>query len=145
MWPFKKTNPPVSFPPASEAVFEKIHQFLKSDHIQLAKYPEQMRARLLAGTDTDQNEGAFGAFGRTITNPIPVNGPIGEIIYLSALRRGEVLALQAQCAARGNSGRTGTPSDFNRTGGIAWAAGPCHYLTCRRSGPVDRHLVVIRR
>ena len=89
MWPFKKTNPPVSFPPASEAVFEKIHQFLKSDHIQLAKYPEQMRARLLAGTDTDQNEGAFGAFGRTITNPIPVNGPIGEIIYLSALRRGE--------------------------------------------------------
>ena len=28
---------------------------------------------------------AFGEFGRTLTNPIPVNGPVGELVYLSRL------------------------------------------------------------
>lgn len=34
----------------------------------------------------DQIPGAYGSFGTTSTNPIPVNGIIGEIVYMSGLR-----------------------------------------------------------
>ncbi len=37
----------------------------------------------------DQIAGAYGEFGRTPTNPIPVNGPLGEVTYLSLLRRSD--------------------------------------------------------
>lgn len=38
------------------------------------------------GPDCDTVPGAHGAFGRDATNPIPVNGPHGEIHYLNRLR-----------------------------------------------------------
>jgi hypothetical protein len=40
------------------------------------------------GSNCDQNPNGFGSFGLSATNPIPVNGPIGEILYLSSLRLG---------------------------------------------------------
>ncbi|MGH7146935.1 MAG: hypothetical protein ACREIJ_03425 [Nitrospiraceae bacterium] len=40
---------------------------------------------ILAGLDCDQLPGAHGAFG-SATNPIPVNGSIGELKYLGKLR-----------------------------------------------------------
>ena len=34
----------------------------------------------------DEIEGAFGNFGYEPTNPIPVNGPVGETVYINRLR-----------------------------------------------------------
>jgi hypothetical protein len=36
--------------------------------------------------DCDEISGGSGDFGRSFQNPVPVNGPIGEILYLSNLR-----------------------------------------------------------
>lgn len=38
------------------------------------------------GEDCDQVNNAYGEFGKEPTNPIPVNGPRGEILYLNQLR-----------------------------------------------------------
>ena len=40
----------------------------------------------LMGLSCDELTDATGAFGRSVTNPIPVNGPIGEIKYLNRLK-----------------------------------------------------------
>lgn len=37
----------------------------------------------------DQIPNGFGEFGRTLTNPVPVNGPVGELVYLSRLETTE--------------------------------------------------------
>lgn len=34
----------------------------------------------------DELKGAYGRFGMEISNPIPVNGPVGETVYLNRLR-----------------------------------------------------------
>lgn len=38
------------------------------------------------GPACDQLPNACGEFGTTITNPIPVNGPYGETVYINNLR-----------------------------------------------------------
>jgi hypothetical protein len=38
------------------------------------------------GPACDQLPNAYGEFGTTITNPIPVNGPYGETVYINSLR-----------------------------------------------------------
>ena len=48
-----------------------------------------MSERFITGLDCDEMPGAIGPFGKTMTNPIPVNGPIGELKYLSRLRMEE--------------------------------------------------------
>lgn len=42
--------------------------------------------KLIGGQDCDEMLGAQGEFGRIDTNPIPVNGSLGQQIYLSKLR-----------------------------------------------------------
>lgn len=42
--------------------------------------------KLIGGQDCDEMRGAQGEFGRIETNPIPVNGSLGQQIYLSKLR-----------------------------------------------------------
>ena len=59
---------------------------------------EAMGAKMSAGADCDQIPGAQGPFGSP-SNPIPVNGPIGERKYLAKLR-----------------GQTGQPVMFHRKG-----------------------------
>jgi hypothetical protein len=38
-----------------------------------------------SGLSVDELPSAEGEFGRSLSNPIPTNGPIGELIYLSTL------------------------------------------------------------
>jgi hypothetical protein len=45
-----------------------------------------IRERVLGGLDCDQLPNGVGEFGRDCTQPIPVNGPLGELVYLSLLR-----------------------------------------------------------
>ena len=66
-------------------VFEKIENFLISDDAQNATLPESLRKLIEAGAAVDELPGAKGEFGRCVTNPIPVNGAVGEIVYLSRL------------------------------------------------------------
>ena len=58
----------------------------------------QMGQIMQKGTDCDQIPGAQGPFG-SLSNPVPVNGPIGERKYLAKLR-----------------GQTGQPVMFHRKG-----------------------------
>ena len=84
IWPFSKTPPRFSL--EVEAAYEEVFRFLENDSDQIAEYPESMRAAILAGSNVDSVAGAHGPFGLCLANPIPVNGPIGQILYLSSLR-----------------------------------------------------------
>jgi hypothetical protein len=44
------------------------------------------KERVIGGASVDEIPGSFGEFGLTLTNPVPVNGAIGELVYLSSLR-----------------------------------------------------------
>ena len=66
-------------------IFEKIENFLISDDAQNAALPESLRKLIEAGAAVDELHGAKGEFGRCVTNSIPINGAVGEIVYLSRL------------------------------------------------------------
>jgi hypothetical protein len=66
--------------------FEKINFIWQDERAQIGGLPEPLRAKLSSGVACDEVEGAIGDFGRAVRNPIPVNGPLGELIYLSNLR-----------------------------------------------------------
>lgn len=72
-------------PPEVEAIFKKMEKFLNDESLQLDILPDAVQLKIRMGKDCDELPDASGEFGRTITNPIPVNGPIGEAIYLSSL------------------------------------------------------------
>jgi hypothetical protein len=87
MWPHSKKPPRLS--PETERVFEGLHRFFQDDAEQISRYLDQLKDRIRNGLNVDSMPGATGSFGTTITNPLPVNGPIGQILYLSSLRFGE--------------------------------------------------------
>ncbi len=49
-------------------------------------YPPPMRNAIISGENCDFVPNASGDFGRSLTNPIPVNGIRGEIKYINRLR-----------------------------------------------------------
>lgn len=67
-------------------LFEKLNKFLNSDLIQNEAMPAVLKPILTQGGSVDTISGATGEFGLSVDNPVPVNGPIGEVTYLSALR-----------------------------------------------------------
>ena len=73
--------------PAADDAFKKFHKFMDSENAQNKRLIEPHRSEVRAGADCDEIVGVVGEFGRDPRNPIPVNGPLGEIIYLSNLRR----------------------------------------------------------
>ncbi len=75
-----------SLPPEVGAIFKKLGKFLQSDDEQNGTLPEPVRSQIAAGLNCDELPGARGEFGRAPSNPIPTNGPLGEVIYLSRLR-----------------------------------------------------------
>ncbi len=75
-----------SLPPEVEAVFQKLDNLLQSDDEQNRTLPEPVQSQIAGGLSCDELPGASGEFGRTASNPIPTNGPLGEVIYLSSLR-----------------------------------------------------------
>jgi hypothetical protein len=79
-------SPPDGFPKYVDAIFGKLYFLLQNDKAQIDLLPEPYRSKVLSGVACDEIAGASGEFGRDIHNPIPVNGPLGELIYLSNLR-----------------------------------------------------------
>lgn len=86
-WPFRNKSSQ-SLPPEVERVFDKLWEILQNEPAQVGQYPEPLRSQMMQGANVDQNAMGHGPFGISLTNPIPVNGPVGEILYLylSALR-----------------------------------------------------------
>lgn len=78
-----------------------IHESLKQQKMDVTKLNPLISNDILHGLSCDQLPNATGEFG-SITNPIPVNGPFGEIKYLGKLR-----------------GRTGHAVFFHRVGSTA--------------------------
>lgn len=74
------------FPPEIQKIFDRLFQFLDSDDEQNNALPDVIRSEIVNGVDCDIIPGAKGEFGRNSSNPIPTNGPIGELLYLSRLR-----------------------------------------------------------
>jgi len=70
---------------ALEAVFEKIRRVLEDQEFQIELLPPQVQSILRTSAAYDRDPRGTGPFGYAETNPIPVNGPIGELAYLSKL------------------------------------------------------------
>jgi len=83
-------------PPEIEAIFKKIHNFMVDEDTQNSNYPPELQQLMVVGGGVDEVPGAAGEFGRDIQNPIPVNGPIGELIYIS------MMSLPGGCAIMGH-------------------------------------------
>jgi hypothetical protein len=81
-----RTPVDLGWPPEVEAFYEELYQFMQDEDAQNARLPEPLRAMVAAAPKCDEIPGARGEFGRIFSNPIPVNGPIGELIYLTNLQ-----------------------------------------------------------
>ncbi len=67
------------------SLVEKTIRFLDDEEAQNARLPAQLRSQL-ARERCDKVLPGFGEFGRDLNNPVPVNGVLGELIYLSSLQ-----------------------------------------------------------
>ncbi|MDP3989130.1 MAG: hypothetical protein Q8P93_02755 [bacterium] len=68
---------------------KKLDETWEEQRDEVLRYParvSKLREGILAGENCDQITGAVGEFGRCATNPIPVNGPFGEIKYMNKLK-----------------------------------------------------------
>ena len=83
---------------------KQIHEPVMQQLADLAQYPSMFAKKILEGEDCDQLGSGQGTFGSQ-TNPIPVNGALGEIKYMGKLR-----------------GKTGHAIFFHRIGSFDSAA-----------------------
>lgn len=65
--------------------FAKIRRIIEDEQFQLEMVPPAVRTLLELRPAYDKAPDGTGPFGFTETNPIPVNGPIGQLAYLSKL------------------------------------------------------------
>lgn len=63
----------------------QIHRILDDEAFQLELVHPDMRAMLESAPAYDKDPNGTGPFGYIETNPVPVNGPIGQLAYLSKL------------------------------------------------------------
>ena len=63
----------------------QIHRLINDEKLQLQLLNPEIRGMVEAGPAWDKNPNGTGPFGFVETNPIPVNGPIGQLAYLSKL------------------------------------------------------------
>lgn len=63
----------------------RIHRILEDEAFQLEFVDPAMKAILVSAPAYDKDPNGTGPFGFSETNPIPVNGPIGQLAYLSRL------------------------------------------------------------
>ncbi len=68
-------------------ILAHVHRLLNDDDWQNRMYSRELFPWLSENRETpDELPCASGEFGRDVNNPIPCNGPIGELTYLSRLR-----------------------------------------------------------
>ena len=71
---------------AEEELLAQLMCLVDNDEYQNATLQAHLRDLLLIGAPLDELPDGDGPFGASSGNPIPVNGPIGELAYLSKLR-----------------------------------------------------------
>ena len=76
---------------ALRGTFEKIRRILEDEKYQLDMINPMMKEMIESRPAYDQIPNGTGPFGFSENNPVPVNGPIGQLAYLSKLetKRGE--------------------------------------------------------
>lgn len=70
---------------ALKETFEQIRRILEDDEFQLEMLHPAMKEIIETCPAYDRDPNGSGPFGFSETNPVPVNGPIGELAYLSKL------------------------------------------------------------
>ena len=80
---------------ALREAFEQIRHILEDEQFQLDMIHPAMKAMIESRLAYDQDPNGTGPFGFSETNPIPVNGSIGQLAYLSKL---ETVACAPVCA-----------------------------------------------
>lgn len=70
---------------ALNSAFQRISEALVDDDLQIRILGPQQYSYFKSLSAIDQTHNAEGEFGRSLGNPIPTNGPIGTISYLSNL------------------------------------------------------------
>ena len=70
---------------ALREAFEQIRRILEDEQFQLDMIQPAMKAMIESRPAYDQDPNGTGPFGFSETNPIPVNGSIGQLAYLSKL------------------------------------------------------------
>lgn len=70
---------------ALQDAFAMVRKVIEDEEFQLSLSPG-LAEMLKTAPAVDENPGSTGSFGFIETNPIPVNGAIGEIAYLSKLQ-----------------------------------------------------------
>jgi hypothetical protein len=68
-----------------EEPFEQIRRILEDEEYQLDMLHPSLKAVIKSCPSYDRNPNGTGPFGFSESNPIPVNGPLGELAYLSRL------------------------------------------------------------
>ncbi len=87
MFGFLKGKKENALPPEMEKIFARLKTYLEDEAAQNMRLPEALRGAIESGEDADITKGNTAEqFGRRWDNPIPVNGPLGEILYLSSLQ-----------------------------------------------------------
>jgi hypothetical protein len=81
-----KKKSPTGQPPEWIKILEKIAGVMEDENLQNSMYHPEITDKVFGGIDVDEFPHGIGEFGRSGENPIPVNGPIGELIYLSCLK-----------------------------------------------------------
>ncbi len=82
---FKKKDRTPALPDTVRQALDRMVSILNDDDKQNALMPVHLQSILLQGAAIDEINGGEGPFGKNPCNPIPVNGPLGEITYLSRL------------------------------------------------------------
>jgi len=70
----------------AEQIYDDAYMLFNSEKLQNECLSRNLKEKVLAGTECDMLPGASGDFGHCAANPIPCNGPMGELTYLSKLR-----------------------------------------------------------
>ena len=70
---------------ALREAFEQIRRILEDEKFQLDMIHPAMKSMIETCPAYDKDPNGTGPFGFSETNPIPVNGPIGQLAYLSKL------------------------------------------------------------
>lgn len=81
-------KPSIGLPPTVDDFYAQIELLVSDDDYQNSLAPELVQDRIVEGLNVDEIPGGSGEFGRSPNNPIPVNGPIGAVFYLSRLTFG---------------------------------------------------------
>ena len=74
------------FPPEVSQVIEKVVELMEDESLQNSMNHPMTKDQIVGGLEVDQLPHGIGEFARSGENPIPVNGVLGELAYLSPLK-----------------------------------------------------------